>query len=72
MVSKKQPEDVERVRLRMASLYEFGTRNLETVFEWCIPPADPEWRIVFRNGGRGGGYAHLDLEEEDESLPSEK
>ena len=27
---------------------------------------------MFRKGGRGGGYAHLDLEEEEESLPSEK
>ena len=64
MVSRKQPEDVERVRFRMAWLYEFGIRNLEGVLvpEWCIP--------VFRIGGNGGGYAHLDLEDEDESLPS--
>ena len=31
MVSRKQPEDVERVRFRMAWLYEFGIRNLEGV-----------------------------------------
>ena len=31
MVSRKHPEDVERVRFRMAWLYEFGIRNLEGV-----------------------------------------
>ena len=52
IVSRKHPDELDRALLHIASLYEFGIRNLDVVITF---PPDPEWRTVFRMGGKGGG-----------------